>query len=466
MELRDYQATMLDEARALMRSGTRRVLLRLATGGGKTVMAASMLGGAADRGLGSQFIVHRRELIEQTSVTFRSAGIEHGLIASGMPEASHRLVQLAGVQTLVNRLERVAAPKLIVMDECHHAVAGTWQRVLETYPGAFLIGLTATPERLDGRGLKDQFDAMVDGPSTAELIARGFLSPFRYFAPGKPDLVGVPERGGDFNRSALGAAMDKPKLVGDVVEHYQRLAPGEQGIVFAASRDHSRHIAEAFAAEGVAAAHIDGSMSDSERARIVEAFRAGDLRVMSNVDLFGEGFDVPGLVYCGLARPTKSLSLFLQQVGRALRIMPGKSQAIICDHAGNAFTHGLPDDPRQWTLEGRAARAGGGGAGDGFSVRQCLDCYQVSRSTVAVCPCGSPFPIQSREPEREDGDLFELKRVAEQAEAAAKAARKDEERACVTLADWEALARKRGYKPGWAKHQWEFRQKFKRRKAA
>lgn len=454
---------MLDEARAHMRAGKRRVLLRLATGGGKTVMAASMLGGAAGRGLASQFIVHRRELIEQTSVTFRSAGIAHGLIAAGMVESRDALVQLAGVQTLARRLDRVTAPKMLVVDEAHHAVAGTWEQVLAAYPDAFVIGLTATPERLDGRGLGGHFDVMVDGPSTAELIERGFLSPYRYFAPGKPDLVGMPTRAGDFNRGELGDLMDRPKLIGDVVEHYHRLAPGQQGIVFAVSREHSRHLAAAFSASGVRAAHVDGAMADRERARIVDAFRARDLDIMVNVDLFGEGFDVPGLVYCGLARPTKSLALFLQQVGRALRIMPGKERAIIADHAGNAFTHGLPDDPREWTLEGRKSRGSRGGPTDAIAIHQCMECYRVSPSRERVCPgCGFEFPIQSREPERADGELFALERVAEREKAQAKEARKAEERECQTLADWEALARKRGYKPGWAKYQWEFRQKFKR----
>lgn len=467
MELRDYQTRMLDDARAHMRAGVRRILLRLATGGGKTVMAASMLGGAAGRGLSSQFIVHRRELIEQTSLTFQAVGIRHGLIASGMQPYRDPLVQLAGVQTLARRLDDVAKPKLIVVDEAHHAVAGTWQQVLAAYPDAYVIGLTATPERLDGRGLKDHFDVMVDGPSTGELIERGFLSPYTYFAPGTPDLVGVPVRAGDFNRGELGDLMDKPKLIGDIVEHYQRLAAGHQGIVFAASREHSRHIAEGFKAVGIRAAHVDGEMADRERKRAVDAFRARDLDIMVNVDLFGEGFDVPGLVYCGLARPTKSLALFLQQVGRALRIMPGKERAIICDHAGNAFTHGLPDDPRTWSLEGRKSRAANIGAGDGFSIRQCLECYRVSPSMTQICPgCGTAFLVRDRAPEGAAGDLTELTRLADQEAKAAKEACKEEERACVTLADWEALARRRGYKAGWAKHQWEFRQKFRRRRAA
>ncbi len=470
MELRDYQESMLDQARDHMRRGVRRILLQLPTGGGKTVMAATMLGGASSRGKPSQFLVHRRELVEQTSVTFGAVGIEHGLIASGLPAAGQRAVQLSAVQTLVNRLDTIPTPSLVVVDEAHHAVAGTWDRILSAWPDAFIIGLTATPERLDGRGLKDHFDVMVKGPSVASLIERGFLSPYSYYAPGVPDLLGVRTTAGDFNRAGLAAAMDKPKLIGDVVEHYLRLAPGEQGIVFAVSREHSRRIADAFTANGVRAAHVDGAMNDQERARIVGGFRAGDVRVMVNVDLFGEGFDVPGLVYCGLARPTKSLGLHLQQVGRALRVMAGKAQAIIADHAGNAMTHGLPDDEREWTLEGRkrgSSRAGGWA--DAVAVHQCSECFRVTPSVLRVCPCGHEFPVKVRALDQEDGELFALDREAMRALAQAEKqavarARKEEERRCETMMDFIRLGRERGYAnpAGWARMKMQLRTKWRR----
>lgn len=428
-------------------------------------MAATMLDGAARRGKRAWFVVHRKELIDQTGKTFRDVGIRHGFIAQDMPIDPTAPVQLCGIHTLGNRLTKVEAPDVIVWDEAHHAIAASWARVMNVFPNAVHIGLSATPQRLDGRGLGEHFDELICGPSVSMLIERGFLSPYRYFAPGRPDLSGVRMVGGDYNRGELGAAMDKAALVGDVVEHYQRLAAGQQGIVFAVSVEHSKHIAAAFIAAGVAAAHVDGSMKPNERKAIVEGFRAGHVRVMTNVDLFGEGFDVPGLVYCGLARPTKSLALHLQQVGRALRVMAGKREAIICDHAGNAFLHGLPDEERKWSLVGRKKGAGSGAGGDAFPIRQCLDCYQISRSNVSVCPCGSAFPVRDRAPEKIDDDLYELKRGELAAADAAKEARKAEERACATLADWEALARARGYKPGWAKYQWEFRQKFKRRAA-
>lgn len=465
MQLRDYQAKMLDDARAHMRAGRKRILLRLATGGGKTVMAAEMLGGAGERGLNSDFIVHRRELIEQTSATFREVGIAHGFIASGMPINGLAKVQLAGIQTLVNRLEGAPVPKLCVWDECHHVTAGLWDQVFRAYPDAFHIGLTATPQRLDGRGLSDHFDVMVDGPSTGELIARGFLSPFQYFAPGRPDLVGMRSVGGDYNRGDISKLMDKPKIIGDIVEHHAKLAAGRRGIVFAASIEHSKHIAEAFNGEGVRAAHVDGSMSERDRRRVVDGFRAGDVQIMTNVDLFGEGFDVPAMEYCGLARPTKSLTLHLQQCGRALRLFEGKVDAIICDHAGNALSGlGLPDDVREWTLEGRKKGASRGVSADAVSIHQCPECYRVTPSQLYRCPCGYEFPARDRNPAWEAGELFKLDRVAaETAKAKAARDRKEEERACKDAASLIRLARERGYSNprGWAQMKLQQRKHFK-----
>lgn len=466
MQLRDYQHDMLRKASEHMRQGKRRILLRLATGGGKTVMAASMLGSAAGKGMTSDFIVHRRELIEQTSDTFRAVGIPHGFIASGMPANGLAPVQLAGIQTLVNRLEFAPVPKLIVWDECHHMTAGLWDAVFNYYPDAFHIGLTATPERLDGRGLKDHFDVMIDGPSTAELIRRGFLSPFDYYAPGIPDLVGMRTVGGDYNRGDTADLMGKPKIVGDVIEHYLRFANGEQGIVFACSRDNSRALADAFNGSGIRAGHVDGSMGSKDRKRVVDAFKARDIDIMTNVDLFGEGFDVPSMVYCGLVRPTKSLALHLQQCGRALRIMEGKERAVICDHAGNALSGlGLPDDERKWTLEGRT-KGKGRVSDDATAIHQCPECYRVTPSVVRICPCGHEFAVAARDPEYVDGQLFKLERVDAQAEKdrAAKA-RKMEERDCKDYESLKELAIKRGYNNprGWAKMKLDQRNRFKSR---
>lgn len=456
--LRPYQFDLLRAAAALMQLGVRRILIQLPTGGGKTVMASEAMGSAAAQDMRSQFIVHRKELIDQTSKTFFRGNLNHGFIAAGRPFEPEALAILSGVQTLVNRLDQVLPPLLIIIDEAHHATAGTWARVLEEYPNAFVIGLTATPERLDGQGLEDKFDVLLCGPSVADLIDCGYLSPFNYYAPHEPELVGVHSVAGDFNRGELGAAMDKPQLVGDIVQHKMRLVPGAQGIVFASSREHSRHIVDAFQGAGVRAAHVDGSLPDKERHHIVNAFRDGAIEVMSNVDLFGEGFDVPGIVYVGLARPTKSLSLYMQQVGRALRVLEGKTEAVIADHAGNVFRHGMPDDERTWSLQGRAKQARGG-PNDATPIRQCAVCYRVVPSIVKVCPgCDTPFPENSRRMiGTKAGQLSKVDREA--LKRAASVQRKQEWDACTSYGDFKRLAEERGYEdpPKWAQVQWKLK---------
>lgn len=449
---RPFQAELIDRARVAIRGGARRLLIQLPTGGGKTAIAAVIMRGMREREALSYFTAHRRELLTQTSLTFDKAELEHGFIARGHRYDSSALTQLVGLAYAVRRREELPKPKNAIIDEAHHAVARDWTELLD-YWDCLQIGLSATPERLDGQGLGDRFDVMLRGPTVRWLIDNGFLSDFKYYAPGKPDLTGVHTTGGDFNRAELADVMGDADLIGDVVRHYRELAGGEQGIIFAVDRKHSASIARAFNAAGIPAAHVDGTMNERERDRAVEAFRDGRLKILVNVDLFGEGFDVPGIVYCGLCRPTKSLSLFLQQCGRALRVFDGKEHAIICDHAGNVFTHSMPDEDRPWKLDARSKRSRG--AADAKPVHQCPLCYQVTFSQQRACPCGYVFTIRERSVAWAEGELFELSRdVAKREQVIDKAAlRKAEERACTSFNELYDLAIRRGYDnpQGWAK---------------
>lgn len=412
--------------------------------------------GMIERGTLPWFMVHRRELLTQTAATLELAGIRPGFIARGNQYDSSKPAQLVGIQYAVRRLELLERPGAMIVDEAHHAVARDHTALMDHWPDMLTLGLSATPERLDGRGLGDRFDVLLKGPSVRWLIDNNFLSDFRYFAPGKPDLSGVASVAGDYNQSQLEDVMGQAALIGDVVRHYRELAADQPGIVFAVTRAHSRMIAKAFQAHGIDAAHIDGSMNDRERNAIVEAFRAGLLKVLVNVDLFGEGFDVPGIVYCGLCRPTKSLSMWMQQCGRALRIFDGKEHAIICDHAGNTFHHGLPDDERHWSLAAKS-KSKRTGATDAIAVHQCPLCYQVTASQRRVCPCGYVFTIRERSIAWEDGELFELRPdELRRNEVVDKAMlRKAEQRACQTFDELYDLAIRRGYgsPQAWAKTQ-------------
>lgn len=467
--LRDYQHALMRRAALAMLAGYRRILVQLPTGGGKTEMAKAAVRSALLQLMRAYFLVHRKELIDQTSASFERSGIPHGFIASGRPFDPTAAAVLAGVQTLVNRLDSIQAPDLAIVDEAHHAVAASWDDILQAFEddGSFILALTATPERLDGSGLDEHFDLLLCGPTVAELIDDAYLSHFNYYAPPPelmPDFAGVASQAGDFNRSQAAERMDKPHLVGDIVDHYLRLCPGEPGIFFAQSIEHSKHVVEAFRSRGVSAAHVDGTSKDREDS--VNGLKRGDVKLLSNVDLFGEGFDLPGIVYVGLGRRTKSLSLYMQMCGRSFRPMyaPGMplddvtqrlaaiaagakaGGAIICDHAGNAFQHGLPDEEREWTLKGRE-KGKSNGPSDAMPVRQCISCYRISPSSMAICPgCQTEFPVQVRRAlVQKEGKLEKLERVAREKEDAQK--RRLEEKKCRTWADFFALAERRGKGP-------------------
>lgn len=441
MELRTYQTNDLASIRTQLREGKRRVLYRLPTGGGKTVVSAFMFASAAQRNMTAWFICHRRELIKQTSATFREAGISHGIVANGFPANYRERVQICGVQTLVNKLGKLKQPDMRVWDECHHCAAATWQRIHSAH-NCIDIGLTATPERLDGKGLKAYFDVIVEGPSVAELISLGFLAPYRMYAPQHVvDISAIKSLGGDYKQDELAHAMDKPSITGDAIEHYKRLCNGKRAIAFCVSVEHSKHVRDAFNAAGIPAAQIDGSMNQWDRDTAINSFRSGTIRVLTSVDLVSEGFDLPALEAAICLRPTKSLSLYLQQVGRSLRPFPGKVAAIILDHAGNAAHHGLPDDDRVWSLDGRMKRKT---PADAPGTKTCPQCWRIVRSIVRVCPgCQYVFVAKPREVEQRDGDLVELTRGNGHRDARAEQQRARDRHAL------EEIAKLRGYKDGW-----------------
>lgn len=445
VSLRPYQQTMLDQTRAHLAAGHRAVLIQAPTGSGKTVLVAYMVLTAASRGRRTWFIVHRRELIKQSARTFEDVGVKHGVVGAGWKMQAMRQVQICGVQTLAHRLDLLPAPDLIVWDECHHVAAKSWAAIHARYPRAFHIGLTATPERLDGEGLGRFFDQMVLGPSTADLIEAEFLSPFKYYAPAAAGIDALGMSMGDFDRRQAMALMDKPSITGDAISHYRRLASGKRAVVFAVKREHSRHMVEDFNAAGIPAEHVDGETPAAQRDAAVERFGTGETLVLSNVDLFGEGFDLPAIEVAILMRPTQSLALYLQQIGRALRPYPGKSHAVILDHAGNVTRFGMPDEPRVWKLDQEKRKRGTKGA---IPVRICPKCFAACPAASVKCPqCGTVFPIAGREVEEVEGELAEI--TPEQ-----RVAMRREQGQAGTLGELIEVARRRGYRnpAGWAMH--------------
>jgi len=454
-DLRPYQQAAVDAVRDSFRSGRKRPLLVAPTGSGKTVIFSYITASAAAKGNRTLVLVHRAELLEQCHRSLSQMDVPHGLIASGLtPDRSH-LTQIASVQTLVRRFDRVMAPDLIVIDEAHHATAGAWASVLAQYPNACVLGVTATPQRLDGKGLGQVFDDLIRGPEVADLLDQGFLARPIYYAPKTVSMEGVHKTAGDFNRAEIAERMDKPTITGDAVIHYRKYAEGQPCIVFCTGIKHAEHVTQAFNAAGYRFKVIDGTLAKEERARRVIDLSSGALQGLVSVDIVSEGFDLPCVSTAILLRPTASLSLHLQQVGRVLRPSPGKQRAVILDHVGNCKRHGLAEEVRDWSLDGVRKRVRNNIQDDIQSTRQCPECYAVHTPSPACPQCLHVYEIKDRIPDVVDGELEEIKaRVAMRD-------RKREQGTAQSLADLVRVGKARGMKNphGWAHNVFKARQR-------
>lgn len=453
LALRPYQTDIIDRVREKIRAGVKRVLIVLPTGGGKTALMAHMMRTSTSRGYRSFFCVHRRELVKQSVLTLTdSAGIDVGIVAAGFPSNRHEAAQVCSVPTLARRHKLLLSPHLLAMDEAHHSAAKSWADLIALYPNAVLIGLTATPERLDGAGLGQWFDDMVIGPSVRELIDGGYLCDYRLFAPKGVDLTGVHTVAGDYNKRELNDLMSKSAVVGDCITHYKKHCGGARAIVFAWSIEASEQIARQFNDAGIKAMHLDGKTDDVTRDHATDSFRRGETQVLCNVNLISEGYDVPAAEAMFDLSPTQSLSMFLQRCGRVLRPAPGKREALIFDHSGNSARHGLPDDPREWSLAGRAKKAR---ETDKVPVKQCPLCFATVSAAVTLCRhCGYKFEVQSREIEQVDGELSEIDVERQRRD------RKQEQAQAGTVEDLIRIGTLRGYKnpAKWASHVFGARQ--------
>lgn len=459
VKLRPYQGNMTVEARDKMIAGCKSILMQSPTGSGKTVLIAHMLHTAAAKGKRCWFLVHRRELIKQSVRTFVEVNVPHGVIANGFGVDPSQLVQIASVQTLARRYHKIIPPDLIIWDECHHVAAGSWDKIYRSFPNSYHIGLTATPERLDGKGLRPWFKEMIRGPEVRWLIENGFLSDYKIFAPTQIDTEGLKMTGGDFNKKALNNMLaDKPQIVGDAVREYQRYANGKAAVAFCASVQASKNLVAQFNAAGIRAAHVDAETDRDIRDLEIKRFKRGELSILSNVDLFGEGFDVPGIEAIIMLRPTNSMGLYLQQVGRALRPAPGKDFAIILDHAGNVQRHGLPDEVRQWSLDGKGARRQA--ESDGPGVKICERCYAAQKSGPPKCLyCGFEFEINHRQIDHVEGELHEMALPPRQTHKQ----RVDEQQQAHTEEELYKIGKDRGLKHArrWSKHVHQAQQRAK-----
>ena len=323
---------------------------------------------------------------------------------------------VASVQTLVRRAPKLkhlfGRVKLWFTDECHHCLPDNlWGKGIALMPETALgLGVTATPLRCDRKGLDGVFDDLVIGPTMRDLISQGHLTDYRIFCPPvsiNRDHIRTSKSSGEFIRADLIDETHRSSIVGDVVGHYQRIAGGKRGLTFAVDLASARQITDAYNAAGVPALYVDAETPDRERNEASEKLRTGEVKQLVNVDLFGEGYDVPAVEVVSMARPTQSYGLYSQQFGRSLRLFENKTHAIIIDHVGNVVTHGLPDQARHWTLEGGRVRDSADGT---EALTVCAACMQPRPRVQRVCPyCAHINEPQSRAaPAAVDGDLMEL----------------------------------------------------------
>lgn len=441
LQLRPDQSALLSRVRDSL-THARSSLMVAPTGFGKTVCFSWMAQRVVHRKKRVVILVHRDELIDQVAETLRRFGVPCTYVAAGRRYRHEIPVVVASVFTLKNRLHIVHAPDLVVVDEAHHAIAASsWGKVIAAWPQAKVVGVTATPQRLAGEGLGELFEDMVVGPSTADLIDAGSLSPYEYYCPPTVDLTNVRTRMGDYAVIDLEKAMNQAGVTGNAVEHYRDLAHGKRAVVFCVSLKHAAAVRDQFRSAGYRAEQIDGTMEKVDRRALVQRFSAGQVQVLVSCDVVSEGFDLPAIEVAILLRPTQSVSLYLQQVGRALRTFPGKSHALILDHAGNVNRHGLPDEVREWTLDAKKRKKSNKDKAP--SVRLCPTCFAALPSGTTNCRCGHVFVPQPREVAENDGKLV---KVTPEMRAELARRRKDEQSKAKTLEDLVALGKARGYK--------------------
>lgn len=440
------QIDLIERTRQSMRSH-KHVLMQAATGFGKTVAASYLVSSSQQKGKRSWFVVPRKELLVQTKVTFNNFEIPHSFVAAGWDFNPYSRTHICSVNTLINRLDKLAAPDFVIVDECHYGGAGLdkiikWLRA----KNCWVIGLSGTPWKLSGQGLGCWYDDMVCGPSIRWLIDNDRLSEYRIFAPNRPDLSGIKTVAGDYAKGELADRMEHDAvLIGDAVKYYKEHAMGKLGITYCVSRKHSRMTADKYNEAGIPAAHIDGETPSADRRLLIEALADGRLLQLCNAQLLTFGFDLAAQVGRDVSveamtdlAPTKSLALQRQKWGRVLRYK--KEPAMIFDHASNVYMHGMPCDDIKWTLEDRKTKRGGEASEKTIATRSCPECFFVFKPAPSCPACGHEMPIQYREVEEIAGELAEIR------EAQLRADRKKEQAIAKTLDDLIDLGRQRGYK--------------------
>ena len=439
----DYQQELVTKARKSIADGSKGVLIQAPPGAGKSIVIAEIARTATLKNNHVLFVVHRKELAEQIEENFVTNNVDMNYVT---------------IQTIIkayNRRDTMPYPQIIITDETHHSRANTYKKLYEYFNKAFRLGFTATPWRMSGKGFTDIYDDLILGPSVKWLIENKRLAPYRYFAENSIDREHLKQNSmGEYDNKSIAEEFNKSRIYGEIVRHYNKHAKGHKAIVYAPSIEISKQIAKEFQAEGIKAAHADGSTPKKEREKIMSDFRNNHIQVLVNVDLISEGFNVPDCSCVILARPTKSLVLYIQQAMRAMRYQPNK-EAIILDHVGNVHEFGLPDMDREWTIKDRPKKKS---SKQSVSLaKQCPICASWIAPATKTCPyCEHEFE-NTREVEFEDGDLEEIDQETFVADYEMIRFKKEwgskERHELETVEDYFLFAKAREYKDSWLKFQ-------------
>jgi superfamily II DNA or RNA helicase len=441
MELRDYQVNIIEKVKNAWKENYKYPCIVAPCGAGKTVILAEMAKRATLNKKHVMFIVHRKELCEQTEKTFLNYGVDMNYCHIHM------------IQTVSRHLESIQAPDLILVDENHHCKANSYRKVFDKFADSYRIGVTATPIRLDGSGFQDVNDVLIEEVSTKWLIANNYLSPSKLYSAPLIDTKKITISKGEFDSSECELILDNAAIYGDVLKTWKEKSDNKQTIVYCVSVKHSKNTAEMFSNNNITAAHIDGSTKKTDREEIIQKFRNGEIKILCNCDIVSEGFDVPDCECVILLRPTQSLTLYIQQSMRCMRYKPDK-QAIVLDHVGNVFRFGLPEKDREWTLQGKK-RNKRTKQKDDNTFWVCEVCYHTwSKEDGRVCPeCNTPIPLTEREIK-----LQETIELIEITENMFKRSRKEHRE------ELKQIQQERGYKKGWIWYQMRnFDDKFRKK---
>ncbi len=460
--LRSYQQETIDNVLNSMRQGHKRIIVQQPPRTGKTVIMADIARRTTDKGNWVMFLIHRKEVLDQAIATFKENNVDMSLATMGM------------VQTLTRRVKRIPEPSLIFVDEAHHAIAKSYQRILKAFPNAYVLLFTATPVRTGHDQLDQVADDIIVGKSIKWLTQHHFLAPFHYYGLGDIDRSKLRKAHGDYSSDSMNEAISH-QIYGHIVDQYQRLAKGKQAVVYCHSIESAKKVTEQFTQAGITAAEIDGDTDSKVRDRLVQKFRDQQLTILANVNLFTEGVDLPNVDCVIMARPTSSLALYLQFSMRCLNPRKGKT-AIIIDHVDNFLNFGLPNNDRNWseaiiTKDKRKAKSN---TDNGPAIAQCNYCFGTfyrDQITDGCCPlCGHELKKENKDYKIVNVDLQKIKenQAVKHRKEMIKKILEDQVMANVadktpgqltTLKELQAYAKLHNYSSGWAWYQFKNRRK-------